>query len=442
VAQPASPRAVTTFREGFLSEFVGRTMTVRSDESRRAVGKCVDFLVRHPEDTFPRVDALRMKAPDGLWIVPIDEISFTRTGPLLIDHRPTEASPPDEAALYLVEDLLDKQIVDVDGRKVVRINDLELAMTAGSLRVVAAEVGIAGLLRRLGIASVARELVDRVPRNLIAWNNVAPMHDLNPNEIKLSVSSGRLARLHPSDLAEIVGDLSAQDAARVVRSLDDETAADALEHMDAERQRSIIDDLGPERAADIIEEMDSDDAADLLGDLPRERQAELLAQMDSATAEDLRELVSYGEHTAGGLMTTDYLWIYPHRTLAATIEKIREIAPKTEFVYYLYVIDQSDKLLGVLSLRTLLLAKPDATIDEVMETDLVSVSAETSAQDVASIIARYDLLACPVLDDDGAMHGIVTVDDAIDAILPEKLKRKLPRFTRRHAAGPHPAARD
>jgi Mg/Co/Ni transporter MgtE len=281
-------------------------------------------------------------------------------------------------------------------------------MTGGTLRVVAAEVGVAGLLRRLGVGRVARDLVERVPRNLIAWNNVAPIHDLNPSEIKLSVSEGRLSRLHPSDLAEIIGDLSAQDAARVMGSLDDETAADALEHLDAERQRAIIDDLGTERAAD------------------------LLAEMDAETAQDLRELVSYNEHTAGGLMTTDYLWIYPHRTIAATIDKIREIAPETEFVYYLYVTDQADKLLGVLSLRTLLLAKPDATIDEVMQTDIVSVSADTTAEDVASIIARYDLLACPVLDEDGRMQGIVTVDDAIDAIIPEKLKRKLPRFTKKH----------
>jgi CBS domain-containing protein len=373
-------------------------------------------------------------------IVPIAEVAVDRDGPLLLDAAPTIESPPDDAALLLVEDLLDKQIVDVDGRKVVRINDLELAMTGGTLRVVAAEVGVAGLLRRLGAGRVARDLVDRVPRNLIAWNNVAPIRDLNPSEIKLSVSEGRLSRLHPSDLAEIIGDLSAQDAARVMGSLDDETAADALEHLDADTQRAIIDDLGTERAADIIEEMDADDAADLLGDLPEEQQAELLAEMDAETASDLRELVSYGDHTAGGLMTTDYFWIYPHRTIAATIEKIREIGPETEFIYYLYVTDQSEKLLGVMSLRTLLLAAPDATVDNVMETDIVSVSADTTAEDVASMIARYDLLACPVLDDDGKMQGIVTVDDAIDELIPEKLKRKLPRFTKRQPRQPHATA--
>jgi Mg/Co/Ni transporter MgtE len=131
------------------------------------------------------------------------------------------------------------------------------------------------------------------------------------------------------------------------------------------------------------------------------------------------------------MMTTDYLWIYPHRTVAATMAKIRELAPETEFIYYLYVTDQSEKLLGVLSLRTLLLSPPDATIHTVMDTDLVSVHPDTPAEEVASTIARYDLLACPVLDDAGMLLGIVTVDDAIDAIIPDRVKKQLPRFTPR-----------
>ncbi len=280
-------------------------------------------------------------------------------------------------------------------------------------------------------ASCCRDCSTACPGRLIAWDNVAPLHDLNPTQIRLSVSEHRLARLHPSELADIITALSAQDAARVVGSLDDERAADALEHLDSEVQRSIIDDLGTERAADIIEEMDSDDAADLLGDLPEERQEALLREMDAATADDLRELVAYDDDTAGGLMTTDYFWIYPHRTVAATIAKIREIAPETEFIYYLYVTDQSEKLLGTLSLRTLLLSTPNATIHTIMDTDLITVRPDASAEDVTAMIARYDLLACPVTDQRGKMLGIVTVDDAIDAIIPERLTKQLPRFTKR-----------
>jgi CBS domain-containing protein len=420
------------FHDGFLSEMIGRAAVVDAGGRRQTVGRISDFVVEKPDVTFPHVDAVVIKSRGGKKLAPIATvIEFDDKGSMLLSEAPTQVAPPDDETLYLVEDLFDKQIVDVDGRKVVRINDIEVARTSGALRVVAADIGIGGIVRRLGGGGLSRSLFARIPRTLIAWDNVAPLHDLNPTQIQLSVTDNRLARLHPSDLAEIIGDLSAQDAARVIGSLDDETAADALEHLDVDTQRSIIDDIGAERAPDIIEEMDSDDAADLLGELPEEQQEKLLAEMDAETADDLRELVAYDEETAGGMMTTDYLWIYPHRTVAATMAKIRELAPETEFIYYLYVTDQSEKLLGVLSLRTLLLSSPDATIHTVMDSDIVSLHPDTPAEDVASTIARYDLLACPVVDDAGAMLGIVTVDDAIDAIIPDRLKKQLPRFTPR-----------
>jgi magnesium transporter len=423
------------FHEGFVSELIGRPVVVERAGNRVAVGHVADFVVERPDDTFPRVDAVSVKTRSGLRLAPMESVSAIESDrTVVLREAPTLPLLPDDQALYLVEDLFDKQIVDVDGRKVVRINDLELARTADAIRVVAADIGVSGLLRRLGGRRIA-SLLERIPRSLIAWDNVAPLHDLNPNQVRLSVSQNRLARLQPADLAEIIGELSAQDAARVVGSLDDEHAADALEHLDPETQRALIDDLGTERAADIIEEMDSDDAADLLGELPEEKQAALLAEMEPETAEELRELAAFAEDTAGGLMTTDYVWIYPHRTVDATIAKIREIGPETEFVYYLYVTDQARTLLGVLSLRTLLLSPPDEAIHTVMDAELVSVSTHTSAEDVASTIARYDLLAVPVVAPDGTLLGIVTVDDAIDAIIPERLKRKLPRFTRHHHAG-------
>ncbi|MGH7708378.1 MAG: magnesium transporter MgtE N-terminal domain-containing protein [Vulcanimicrobiaceae bacterium] len=422
-----------SFQDGYLSDLVGKSAVIDDAGGRRTVGKIVDFLVGKPDDTFPRIDGMIVKTRGGPRYAPIASvIDVDPAGAILLDRAPTETPIPEVDALYLVADLFDKQIVDVDGRKVVRINDLEVANTGGTLRIVAADIGISGLLRRLGVKRLAPSVLERIPRSLIAWNNVAPISDVNPAQVRLSVSENRLSRLHPSELAEIIGELSAQDAARIVRSLDDETAADALEHLDSETQRTLIDDLGTERAADIIEEMDSDDAADLLGDLSAEKQAELLAEMEPQTAGELRDLVKYEDDTAGGLMTTDYVWIYPHRTVAATIAKIREIGPESEFIYYLYVTDAARKLLGVLSLRALLLALPTGFIHKLMDTDIVSVGPDTSAEDVAATIARYDLLACPVLDDEGRMLGIVTVDDAIDAIMPEKIARSLPRFTRHH----------
>jgi magnesium transporter len=430
-----------SFQEGYLSELVGRVAVLAGDGPRPSVGKVIDFLVTKPDDTFPRIDGLVVKTKNGERYVPMaDVVDVDERGAIVLRTAPNAPAIPEDQALYLIRDLFDKQIVDVDGRKVVRINDLEVANTGGSLRVVAADIGISGLLRRLGAAKLAPGLVDRVPRSLIAWDNVAPIADVNPFNIRLSVSENRLSRLHPSELADIISDLSAKDASRVFRTLDDETAADALEHLDHDVQKTIIEDLGTERAADIIEEMDSDDAADLLAELSEERQAELLAEMEPETAGELRDLVKYDEDTAGGLMTTDYVWIYPHRTVAATIDKIREIGPESEFIYYLYVTDDRRKLLGVLSLRTLLLALPTGFIHKLMDTDIVSAGPDTSAEDVAAMIARYDLLAVPILDDDGRMLGIVTVDDAIDAIMPEKIARSLPRMVRHPKSKKQPLA--
>jgi magnesium transporter len=421
------------FTEGFISELVGRRATIND----LPIGKVTDFLVKKPDDTFPHIDGLVVKTAQGPRFAPIETVAdVDRNGTIALTLAPKDPAPPEGEELYLVADLLDKQIVDVDGRKVVRINDIEVANAGGRLRVVAADVGVAGLLRRLGLRSFGRRftpaIYKRVPRAMIAWDSVSPIREPNPSQVRLAVKESKLSRLHPSELAEIIGDLSSREAVAVVQQLDDETAADAFEHLDAETQKTLIEDIGTERAADIIEEMDADDAADLLAELPEDQQTELLAEMNAYTADELRELVKYAEDTAGGLMTTDYTWIYPHRTTEGTIRKIREIAPTSEFIYYLYVVDKDDMLLGTLSLRTLLLALPTAFIDRIMDTDVVSVHPDAPAVDVAATIAKYDLLAVPVVDDKGKMLGIVTVDDAIDAIMPVDVARKLPHFMARH----------
>src|ERR1700682_3024671 len=206
--------AAATFQEGFVSELVGRPAMVERDGRRETVGKIADFVVEHPEDTFPRIDAIIVKTRYGELAAPIAEVASLDADGVVLTTAPKIVRPPDDEALYLVEDLFDKQIVDVDGRKVVRINDIEVARTSGALRVVAADIGVGGLLRRLGAAKIVPGLVRRIPRSLIAWDNVAPLHDLSPTEIHLSVSEHRLARLHPSELADIIGDLSLHDAGR------------------------------------------------------------------------------------------------------------------------------------------------------------------------------------------------------------------------------------
>ena len=421
------------FTEGFISELVGRKATIND----LPIGKVTDFIVNKPDDTFPHIDGIIVKTAQGKRLVPIEQVTdIDDKGAVVLTMTPKEPAPADDETLYLVSDLLDKQIVDVDGRKVVRINDIEIANTAGRLRVIAADVGVSGLLRRLGFRSIGKRLTPRlyrsVPRALIPWSSVAPIGDKSPSHVQLSVKESKLSRLHPSELAEIIGDLSKREALAIVKQLDDETAADAFEHLDRDVQMTLIEDIGTQRAADIIEEMDADDAADLLGDLPEEDRSKLLGEMNTYTAHELRELAKYPDDTAGGLMTTAYVWIYPHRTTQATIKKIRELGPGSEFIYYLYVVDRRDHLIGVLSLRALLLALPTAFVERIMETDVVTVAPETPAVEVAATIAKYDLLAVPVVHESGRLLGIVTVDDAIDAIMPADVARHLPRFTRHH----------
>ncbi|MGH8165241.1 MAG: magnesium transporter MgtE N-terminal domain-containing protein, partial [Rhodanobacteraceae bacterium] len=286
------------FQEGFISELVGRPATVND----LSIGKVADFRVNALDETFPHIDGIVIKTSQGLRFAPIATVvDIDSRGGVALTATPKHAAPSDAESLYLVSDLLDKQIVDVDGRKVVRINVIVVARTGGHLRVVAADVGVGGLLRRLGLKRFGKRftpwIYENVPRTMIAWNSVAPIKDMSPRDVRLSVTQSKLSRLHPSELAEIIGDLSKREAASVIKQLDDETAADAFEHLDADKQKSLIDDIGTERAADIIEEMDSDDAADLLNELDEETQAELLAEMNGYTAGELRELAKYEDDT-------------------------------------------------------------------------------------------------------------------------------------------------
>jgi len=245
--------------------------------------------------------------------------------------------------------------------------------------------------------------------------------------IRLRVSQDRIDRIHPADLAAIIEDLAAADQASLIGSLDEATAADALEQLDVDTQLSILEDLQPDRAADIIENMTPDDAADLLGEIDRDKQQEILALMQPEEARDVRELLSHSETTAGGLMTTEYLWLPPNLTVAQAFEHIRTAAKDAELVYYIYVLDPQENILGVVSLRDLVTAQPHAMVTDIAVEDVVTVDLHASNEDVASLIARYDFVAVPVVDAQGRMHGIVTVDDVIDVLLPEKLRKSFPR---------------
>jgi magnesium transporter len=431
-------------REEFVSELCGRAVTVVTDGTPRKLGKLEDLSIGGSDEAFPAVARLYIRCNDSmLRYAPFSAVASIGPRDVTLRTAPLDFAPADRPAgeMLLNKDLLDKQILDVDGRKVVRINDLKLAPAGDSLRVIAADIGLSGLLRRMGLRGLGQRWLERASRPgirqaLISWDTVQPLHrDVAGDAIRLRVPQDKMQRIHPADLAAIIEDLNASDQASLMGSLDEETAAEAFEQLDVDTQLSILEDIKPDRAADIIENMEPDDAADLLGEVEPERQQEILNLMEPDEAKDVRELLSHDEETAGGLMTTEYLWLPPGLTVADAFAHIRKAAEDAELVYYLYVLDPLEHILGVVTLRDLVTAEPGSPVADVMTDDVVTVHTGTTREEVASTIARYDFLAVPVVDDDGRMQGIVTVDDAMDVVLPEKLRKMLPRMGRSRSKG-------
>ncbi|HEY8188140.1 MAG TPA: CBS domain-containing protein [Pyrinomonadaceae bacterium] len=328
--------------------------------------------------------------------------------------------------VLLARDVLDKQLIDVDGKRVVRVNDVQLIEAAGDWRVTGADVSLQGLWRRLAPAGF---MGTRNPVEVLDWADVGYLAT-DAATVQLKSSSGKLARLHPVEIARLAEALSYHHGSEVVESLDDETAAETLEEMPSERQAQIIGDMDEERAADILEWMSPDEAADVLGDLPEEKAEELLGLMEDEEQADVAELLPYEDDTAGGLMTTEFVTLPRQLTVGEALARLREMAETPNMIYYLYVVEGEDswKLVGVIALRSLILADTSAPLAEVMRTELQTAHPHEPANEVAQRIAEYNLLALPVMDETGDILGIITVDDAMEILLPKDWRQRLPRL--------------
>jgi len=409
----------------YVSELIGAPVR---DPDGRVVAKITDLLVPADAD-YPAVDAVSLKPAKGEpRTVPWSALRVldgrTLTLSTELDDVPAFEAPAHE--LSLKSQVLDHQIIDVNGVRVVRVNDLQLAQTDGSYVLVGVDISTAGLLRRLGAGGVLKALGLHLQPKAIAWEDIEPVES-GSSGVKLKVSHEDLAKLHPSDIAQIISQLDQRHQHEVLEALDDEDAADALQEVTPELQVQIIRGMEPERAADILEEMEPDDAADILGDLEPEHAQDLLSRMEAEEAEDVRELLTYPEDSAGGLMTTDVVTVPPTVTAEQAIGLVRQQAAAMDNVYYVFVVDEGERLLGVLSLRELIVADPPTPIGRVMHRELIRGRLDDTQEEVARIIAKYNLLALPIVDDLGRLRGVVTVDDAMDVILPDDWKARLPR---------------
>ena len=414
----------------YLSDLMGRPI-VDLDGDR--VGHLEDLIASTlPEMPHPMIVALVIKRPGGLFLISFSDVVVLLAPTISLAKRLQDIVHflPGEHDLYLARDVLDKQIIDTDGVRVVRVNDLELARVNGHFYVANVDIGGWGLLRRLGVAQAVQKVTGRLGRGLppgvISWDNVELLAGDQP--MRLKVPGDKIVELHPADLAEIISDLTRTESGKLLESLDVKTVADTLEEVEPDFQASLVETMPDEKVADVLEEMAPDEAADLLAELPQERSQELLKLMEREEAEDVRRLLTYPEDTAGGIMNTEFIAIPPHLTAEQAISVLRETAHEAETVFYVYVTDSDNHLLGVFSLQDLVLAKPQTPVTEFMHHRFVSVNLDDSQEQVAQMISKYNLLAVPVVDSQHRLHGMVTADDALDKIIPTKWKKRLPRM--------------
>ena len=409
----------------YLSQVLGRP--IRDLEGER-VATVKDVIVRLGDDDHPPVTGLvaRYRRRDffmSRWRMTNLSEQGVRLNSDILDLRPFVRR---DGEVLLARDVLDKQLIDVDGKRVVRVNDVQIIDAAGEWRVTGADVSLQGLWRRLapsGFVGTNR------PVEVIDWADVGYLAT-DAATVQLKSSRGKLARLHPVEIARLAEALSYHHGSEVVESLDDETAAETLEEMPAESQARILGDMDEERAADILEWMSPDEAADVLGDLPEDKAEELLGLMEQQEQADVVELLPYEDDTAGGLMTTEFVTLPRQLTAGEALARLREMAETPNMIYYLYVVqtEGSWKLDGVIALRSLILADPAMPLEEAMRTEFQKAGPDEPASEVAQRIAEYNLLALPVIDDSGDILGIITVDDAMEILLPKDWRQRLPRL--------------
>jgi magnesium transporter len=333
---------------------------------------------------------------------------------------------PDE--LSLVDALLDNQVLDMRRRAFVRVQDVVLQPQEGQLVVAGVDASSAALARRFGLGFISRRLPKRTG-DFVPWDDVN-LIALRLSRLNFVEAFAELSELHPADIADVIGQVGPRERTAVLAALNANLAADTLQEMDEELRVSALQEMPLERAAKVLEHIEADEAADILSELPDALAQQLLALLPDKREQDLRRLASHPEHTAGSLMTTDFVMLPSKATAGKALDWIRRERPEQHMMTYLYIVDQDERLVGVVSLRDLVLAAPDDQMLAFMEDDLVEVTADVDEEEVGRIMTKYDLLAIPVVDGDRRLLGIVTLDDALEAVVPEDWKQRLPRLYR------------
>jgi magnesium transporter len=414
----------TTF---FLSQILGNNMF---SADGAILGKIRDLLidlnpieVGEARPVRPEVIAVKVRTDLGDNILDFSSVEIRKTGGKykVVTHDIEQLSPDYLSnVLWLTENILDKQIVDINGSKVVRVNDVRLVVIPAGAYALAVDVGMGGLLRRLGMEVPIQQFLRifglDIPVKMILWDDIEAV-DFSNSSIKLSKSSGKLQTLHPSDLADIIEELDTASRTYVFASLDEEHAADVLEELEPKAQVQIIESMPVEKVADVLEKMPADEVADLLDELEEEKAEKLLKEMEKESSQEVRELLEYPDNTVGSIMSTDYLTFKGDMTVEETIAEIRRQKPEPVTIYSIFVVDKYDRLTSSISLGELIIADPKMMLKQVVKTKPVTVFDDDKIDSLAELVSKYNLLAVPVINKGRKMEGMVAVEDIVEDLL-------------------------
>lgn len=410
-----------SFRFLFFSDLLGKKV-LAADGS--VLGRVSDLVIATGEP-YPPVESLVVRSRRGPLQLPWSAVAGLN-GELRLRAEAQPAPPPEAPVpdrVRLAEEILDRQIVDIGGAKLVRVNDLHFLEVKGALRVAHVDVGLRGLVRRMGwqrpVDLLVRLVKPRAPylskESFLSWKLVQPIESA-PGRVRVEVTQKALASLHPADLAEILEELDRSRREVLFQRLDVETAAEALEEAPPEVATELLEAVPPEKAADILEEMAPDEAADALSELPGETRAELLQAMETPEAAEVRELLEYPPRSAGGLMTPELVEMRPEATAADALAEVRRRAEELPLVYEVFVVGDG-VLKGLCTLKDLVAADPAAPLSAVMREVPAQVTADADLREVARAAAKYNLLSVPVVDLAGMLMGMVTVDDILSELV-------------------------
>jgi magnesium transporter len=393
-------------------EYLGRLMDVTVDPSQDAL-RVASYLVRTPSKQMLCITHEQMQSVS------------VRAAQTTVRADDIRCYAPDEGLLRLKKEVLDQQIIDVNDRKVVRANDVDLDIRPSNghteLRILAVNVGMAAAVRRLlqGLTSKhnLRRIAGLFPSKIIPWGFVNLIESDPKRRVKLRISYDRLAKLHPADIADILEKLSRDEQTAVIESLDEETAAQVMSEMSTRNQAAILESMPAEKAADIVEEMPPDEAADVLQEMTPETSAGVLAGMEKEDAQEVQELLAFEEGTAGSLMTTEYVVVGETATAEGAMGALRHFEGPLEAIHMIYLIGQGAVLTGAVPIARILLAEMETPLKDLSADPLISVSAQADKEEVVSLFHKYNLVALPVVNDQRQLIGVVTADDVLELVL-------------------------